>query len=116
MTKRSSEPFVWLLFSAGGMLTALLVPILLSLFGVLIPLGLVTPPSHEHLLSVLRYPPTRIVLLGLCVLALFHAAHRLNFILRDGLRLIQRSQVISRTCYGSAIIGSAFAGYILLRA
>jgi fumarate reductase subunit D len=114
MTKRSSEPFMWLLFSAGGMLAALLVPILLLLFGVLIPLRWVAPPDHAHLLAVLRYPPTRAVLLGLCVLALFHAAHRFHFVLRDGLRLMHRSQAVARACYSSAIIGSVLAGYILL--
>ena len=30
---------MWLLFSAGGMVAALLIPVLLLLFGVVIPLG-----------------------------------------------------------------------------
>lgn len=114
MIKRSPEPFMWLLFSAGGVLTAMLVPILLLLFGVLVPREWVALPDYTHLLAALRYPLTRVVLLVLCVLALFHAAHRLRFVLRDGLRLMQRSQVINRVCYGGAIIGSILAGFILL--
>jgi succinate dehydrogenase subunit D len=115
MTKRSPEPFMWLLFSAGGVLTALLAPILLLLFGVLIPLGWVALPDYAHLLAVLRYQVTRAILLGLCVLALFHAAHRLHFVLRDGLRLMHRSHVINRVCYGGAIMGSILAGFIIFR-
>jgi fumarate reductase subunit D len=114
MTKRSPEPFMWLLFSAGGVLAALLIPILLLLFGVLIPLGWVALPDHAHLLAVQRSPLARAVLLGLSVLALFHAAHRLHFILRDVLQLMRPSHVIIKTCYGGAIVGSVLAGYILL--
>jgi fumarate reductase subunit D len=35
----STEPFLWALFGAHGPLAALLIPILLLLFGVLYPLG-----------------------------------------------------------------------------
>jgi fumarate reductase subunit D len=31
--RRSAEPFLWLLFSAGGMAAALVLPVLLLLFG-----------------------------------------------------------------------------------
>src|SRR5438309_1280916 len=39
MAKRPIEPLLWLLFSAGGVLAALLLPVLLLLFGVAFPLG-----------------------------------------------------------------------------
>ena len=47
MAKRSisTEPFLWALFGARGLLAALLVPILL-LFGVLYPLGWVGAPTR----------------------------------------------------------------------
>lgn len=115
MAKKSFEPFMWLLFGAGGMLVAFLVPILLLLFGVLIPFRWVAPPDYLHILAVLRHPLTRAVLLGSCVLALFHAAHRFYFVLHAGLLLKQRSQAINRACYGGAIIGSIVAGCILLQ-
>jgi fumarate reductase subunit D len=35
----SIEPFLWALFGARGLLAALVIPILLLLFGVLYPLG-----------------------------------------------------------------------------
>ena len=83
MAKRliSTEPSLWALFGARGLLAALLVPILLLLFGVLYPLGWVGAPNYPHLLAVLRHPLTCIVLLALRVLALFHWAHRFRYTL-----------------------------------
>ena len=82
MAKRSisTEPPLWALFGARGLLAALLVPILL-LFGVLYPLGWVGAPNYRHLLAVLRHPLACIVLLALCVLALLHWAHRFRYTL-----------------------------------
>ena len=44
--RRTPEPFLWLLFSAGGMVAALVLPVLLFLFGVAFPLGLLDAPDH----------------------------------------------------------------------
>src|SRR5207249_4193861 len=66
--RRPVEPLFWLLFSAGGVVTALMVPVLLLLFGVVFPLGWVSYPDHAHLLAVVGNPISRLVLLGLCVL------------------------------------------------
>ena len=68
--RRSAEPVLWLLFSAGGMAAALVLPVLMFLFGVAFPLGLLDAPDHAHLLAVVRNPLTKLVLLGVCVLAL----------------------------------------------
>jgi fumarate reductase subunit D len=110
----SPEPLLWLLFSAGGMIAALLVPILLFLFGVAFPLDLLTPPDHAHLLAVLRNPITRLILFGLCALALFHWAHRFRYTLYDGLQLKRFSVVIILFCYGGAVVGSIISAYLLL--
>lgn len=112
--KRSLRPLLWLLFSAGGTVTALLTPITFLLFGVIFPLGLMVPPGGDHLLAVLGYPSMRVILSGVCVLALFHCAHRFCYILRDGLRLKRSNKVTIIACYSGAIAGSVIASYVLL--
>ena len=114
MAKRRAEPLVWLLFTSGGLAAALLLPVLLALFGLVFPAGWVSAPAQAHLLSVARNPFTRIVLLGLCVLALFHWAHRFRYTLYDGLQLKCISPLIIVVCYGGALAGSCIAGYLLL--
>jgi fumarate reductase subunit D len=114
MAKRRAEPLVWLLFTSGGLVAALLFPVLLLLFGLVFPAGWASAPAQAHLLVVMRNPLTRIVLLGLCVLALFHWAHRFRYTLYDGLQLKHLSKLIIVGCYGGALVGSALAVYVLL--
>src|SRR5713226_1937558 len=113
MAKRRAEPLLWLLFTSGGLAAALLLPVLVLLFGLVFPAGWVSAPDQAHLLSLARNPLTRIVLLGLCVLALFHWAHRFRYTLYDGLQLKHLSTLIAVLCYGAALLGSALATYTL---
>jgi fumarate reductase subunit D len=105
MTRRRVEPIVWLLFSAGGVLAALLLPSLVLLFGLALPLGWLAPPDHEHLLAVVRHPLTLVVLLGAFVLLLVHSAHRFRYTLYDGLQ-VKMKRTVAVLCYGTAIVGS----------
>jgi fumarate reductase subunit D len=114
MAKRPIEPFLWMLFSAGGVLSALLMPSLVFLFGVAFPLGWLSPPSHKHLLAVVSHPLTRMVLFALCTLSLFHWAHRFRYTLYDGLQIKHLNEVINLLCYGGAIAGSVAAAYLKL--
>jgi len=109
---RSAEPIVWLLFSAGGVLAALFVPVLLFMFGLAFPLEWVSPPEYGHLLDVLGNPVVRIGLWVLVFLALFHWAHRFRYTLYDGLQLRHLNVLIAVLCYGSAVVGSAVAIYL----
>src|ERR671924_413477 len=104
MIKRHPEPLLWMLFSAGGVVSAMLMPALLALFGVAIPLGWVTAPDHDRMLAVIGHPLTRIVLLGLCVLSLFHWAHRFRHTLYDGLQIKHLNEFVAFVCYGGAIV------------
>jgi fumarate reductase subunit D len=113
MRRRPIEPLVWLLFSGGGVATALFFPILLFLFGLAFPLGWIDPPDHAHLDEVLGHLLTRIVLLGLCVLGLVHWAHRFRYTLHEGLQLGRVDTQIAAICYGAAVVGSVAAGYVL---
>ena len=59
MIQRHPEPLLWMLFSAGGVLSAMLMPILLFLFGIAFPLGWLAHPTHEQMLAVLTNPLAR---------------------------------------------------------
>jgi fumarate reductase subunit D len=113
MTKRRIEPLLWLLFSGGGVVSAVFLPILVILFGFAIPLGWVQP-DFNHLHAVASHWLTRLVLLGLLVLMLFHAAHRFRFTLYDGLQLRKLDAPIAVLCYGGALVGSLAALLIVL--
>jgi fumarate reductase subunit D len=114
MIKRHHEPLLWMLFSAGGVFSAVLMPALVLLLGVAIPLGWVAPPPHGRMIAVLGNPLVRLVLLALCVLSLFHWAHRFRHTLYDGLQIKHLNEVIAVLCYGGAIVGSVAAAYLLL--
>jgi fumarate reductase subunit D len=113
MTKRRVEPLLWLLFSAGGVLAAVFLPVLLVLFGLAFPLDWVSPPDHDHLEAVVSHPLTRLFLLVLFVLLLFHWAHRFRYALYDGLKLKRLKTPIAVACYGGAVVGS-FASLVVV--
>ena len=113
MARRSLEPLLWILFSAGGVLSALMVPSLIFLFGVAFPLEWLTPPDHEHVQELLRHPAARAAGVLLCTLSLFHWAHRFRYTLYDGLQIKHLDEVINVLCYGGAIAGSIAAAYLL---
>ena len=113
MAKRSNEPFLWVLFAAGGALAAFLIPIHLFLFGLAFPLGWLERPSYESLLALIKLPPVRLYLFVLCSLSLFHWAHRFRYTLYDGLQIKHLNELIFACCYGVAVVGTAVAGYLL---
>lgn len=115
MHKRSNEPFVWLLFSAGGVVAALLIPIHLFLFGIAFPLGWLPAPSFDTVLSLAHSLIGRLYLFILCMLPLFHWAHRFRYTLYDGLQIKHLNELVNTFCYGGAIIGTVIAAYLIWR-
>lgn len=115
MIRRHPEPLLWLLFSAGGVTSAMLMPILLLLLGVAMPLGWLPAPSHARMAAILGNPLTAVVLFGLCTLSLFHWAHRFRHTLYDGLQIKHLNELIALTSYGAAVVGSGVAAYLLWR-
>jgi fumarate reductase subunit D len=113
MIKRHPEPLLWMLFSAGGVLSALLMPMLVLLFGLAFPLGWIAPPSYEHLRAVASYPLSRLIMSALVVLSLFHWAHRFRHTLYDGLQIKHLDELVAILCYGSALAVSAVAAVLL---
>src|SRR4029453_1587097 len=99
----------------GGVVSAMLMPVLFLLFGILVPLGWVPAPAHDRILRVLANPLSRLVLVALSVLTLFHWAHRFRHTLYDGLQIKHLNEVIAVVSYGAAVAGSTAAVYVIWR-
>ncbi|HWC15647.1 MAG TPA: fumarate reductase subunit FrdD [Terriglobales bacterium] len=115
MVNRETEPLFWILFSAGGVVAALFLPVQLFLFGIAIPLGWVHAPHYSGMLRLVESPITRLYLFVLCSLPLFHFAHRFRYTLYDGLQIKHLNEIIFAGCYGIAILGTLAAAFLLLR-
>jgi fumarate reductase subunit D len=113
MTKRRVEPLLWLLFSGGGVLAAVFLPVLILLFGLAFPLGWISPPDRDHLLAVVRNPLTLLFLLVLLPMSLIHWAHRFRYVLQHGLQLERAEKRLAGLCYGGAVLGVVASVYVL---
>ena len=113
MGKRTFEPLLWTLYSAGGVVAAFFLPVLLIIIGFAIPLGWVSMPRHAYLSDLLIMPSVRLALFVVCSLPLYHWAHRFRFTLYDGLQIKHLNEIILVLCYGTAIVGTIIAGYLL---
>jgi len=120
-TPSRSEPFFWSLFSAGGVIAAFFMPVLILLFGILGPLGVLPASalSRDRLLSYLMAMPLHLhlalrgFLFALVLLSLFHWAHRFRFAVYDlGFKAARGAVAVA--CYGSALAGSVWAAKTLL--
>ncbi len=113
--KRSNQPFFWMLFGAGGMLSALTAAMLAFITGVAAPLGLGLPAeamSYGNALAFARGFPGKVFLLAVVSLFLWHAAHRIYHSLHDfGVR---GGTVPWLACYGVALLGTLAAAALLL--
>ena len=84
--KRSFAPVFWLLFGAGGMLSALFGPALILLTGFMIPHGWGLPADFgdfPHVLAFARHPIGKLVALAVIALFFWHGAERLFLTLKD---------------------------------
>ena len=112
---KSNEPIWWSLFSAGGMVAAMMFPILIIITGILVPFGLAgdDPLNFERIhTAVSQNDSVELTLFIVITLPRFHWAHRFRFTLVDvGLKSV--STLISILCYGGAIAGTIVAVVIL---
>jgi fumarate reductase subunit D len=84
--KRSVAPVFWLLFGAGGMLSALFGPALIILTGFMLPHGWGVPASFSdfsHMITFARHPIGKLVILVVIALFFWHGAERLFLTLKD---------------------------------
>jgi len=108
--------FFWFLFSQGGVITALLLPVHVVVQGILGPLGWV-PVVDQHYdtyAKVIGNPLVKLYLLVLIAFAFFHFAHRLRYLLADlGVTAAKGipAQVIF---YGGAVVVILVTIWILL--
>jgi fumarate reductase subunit D len=114
---KSNEAFWWALFSAGGVVAALLVPVHIVLTGLAVPFGWVPAEAfgYERMRALVSHPLTQLYLFVLISLSFFHCAHRVRHTFYDlGLGLREYQTPIAVLCYGAAIAGTVAAGAILL--
>src|SRR5688500_5150914 len=79
------EPLWWALFGAGGMVAALILPIMIYLFGIALPLGSFPFDSYSpvRMQNLLGNVLVKLFLLVVIALPLFHWAHRFRYFLFD---------------------------------
>ena len=114
--KRSNAPIFWLLFGAGGMLAALLGPMLVFITGLAVPLGWPLPAdllSYPRMLAFAQHWIGKGFLFVVISLFAWHAAHRLLCSLHD--LGIHKGLVAKLACYGSALALTVITGSSLLR-
>jgi fumarate reductase subunit D len=112
--RKFTEPFWWTMFGAGGAMSALFLPVLIFLTCIAFPLGWIESPSFDSLQKWFSFLLVRLVVLVIVSLSLFHWAHRFRFTLYEGLQLQNYHKSIAIFCYGSAIVLSLFAVYVLI--
>ena len=109
---KSNEPIFWSLFSAGGVVSALLSPVHILLLGILVPLGVVGSLDYQQTVALLEHPLTKLYLFVFISLPLFHWAHRFRFTLLD-LGLKKLEFLIAVVCYVSAGVGTIYSAIVL---
>jgi fumarate reductase subunit D len=96
---RSNKPLLWLPFAGGGLVAALLTPVLILITSVLVPLGFMHL-NYEAIAAFAHNPIGKLVLFGAIALPVWHAAHRLRMTAHDlGLG---GGLAVKAACYGTA--------------
>ena len=107
---KPATPIWWLLFSAGGVMSAVFMPVTVFLAGIAVAAGWL---DEEELLDAVRHPLGRAYLFLLVSLSLFHGAHRFRYALVDlGLPGLGRRAWLF---YGLAVMSTVVCGWLLVR-
>ena len=108
--------FWWFMFSQGGVIAALLIPVHVLIQGILGPLGFV-PVVDRHYdtwINVLGNPLVKLYLLVLIAVPFFHFAHRLRYLLVDFGIHAAKSIPAQVVFYGAAVGVTLLTIYVLL--
>ena len=108
---KSNKPMLWLPFAGGGLVAALITPVLILITGILVPLG-VLHLHYETIAAFAHHPVGKLIVFGAVALPAWHAAHRLRMTAHDlGLG---GGFAIKAACYGTAwLIILAAAGALI---
>ena len=108
--------FWWFMFSQGGVLAALLIPVHIVVQGILGPLGVVkvVDRHYDTWISILGNPIVKLYLLVLISLPFFHFAHRLRYLLVDLGVPAAKSFPAQVVFYGAAILVTLVTIWVLL--
>jgi len=106
----------WGLFSAGGFVAALLLPIHLAILGIAFGAGWLPSGalSYDRIHHLVNNPLTKLYLLAVISLPLFHWAHRFRFAIHHQFGIHMR-KLVALGCYGTAVAGTVVSAVILLR-
>ena len=113
--KRSNAPVFWALFGAGGMLTALIAPMLVFITGIAVPTGFLLPPdamSYERVLTLAKNGFGKLALLAVVSLFMWHGGLRMYHSLHHlGFHSMMGAKVV---IFGSALLATLVAAWALL--
>lgn len=110
---KSNKPIFWGLFAAGGTVTAFVTPVLvlITLFAAM----RFSPAlfTYEYLHAIAAHWLGKLVIFGIILLSLWHAAHRLRVTVHDfGVRA---DTLVAYVVYGLASLGTLLTIIYLLR-
>ena len=112
--RRSNKPIFWSLFAAGGMLSALVGPVLIFITGIAVPRGFLLPRetmNYEHMLAFVSTGLGKLAVLAVISLFLFHGLHRMYHCLHDvGVHV---GAGLKAVFHGLAIAGTLATVYLL---
>jgi fumarate reductase subunit D len=112
--KRSNKPIFWSLFGAGGMLSALVGPMLIFITGIAVPSGILLSKDtmgYEHALAFARNGFGNLAIFIVISLFLFHGLHRMYHGVHDfGVHV---GPGLKAVFHGLAIASSCVAAYLL---
>ncbi|HZQ71801.1 MAG TPA: fumarate reductase subunit FrdD [Burkholderiales bacterium] len=111
--KRSNKPVFWALFGAGGMLSALIGPMLVFITGIAVPLDLLSRETmrYERVLALAQNGFGKLAIVAVISLFLFHGCHRMYHCLHDfGIHV---GAGLKAAFHGFAAAGTLAAAYLL---
>ncbi len=78
------EPFLWGLFGNGGTIAAIMFPVVVLLFGILLPMGLYDPANfYDNLHTFSNNIIGKLIIFTLLAFNLWHACHRVYHATHD---------------------------------